>query len=129
MHEPAHAAWLLAAALATCLAGMGWLALAMPAHAQQVWGAPPSPVAARILRVLGALALAVSLGLCLAADHASMAVLVWVMALAVAALAVAFLLAWRSRWLRVLAPWVRAPRPARDCSIRTGRQPGRPGAG
>ncbi|WP_420884945.1 DUF3325 family protein [Achromobacter piechaudii] len=38
-------------------------------------------------------------------DHASMATLVWVMSLAVAAASVAFTLAWRARWLRALA-WV-----------------------
>ncbi len=56
--------------------------------------------------VLGSTALFVGLLLALAADHASMAVLVWVMALAGAALAVAFALAWRPRWLRWLAPWI-----------------------
>ena len=49
-----------------------------------------------------------ALALCLRADHASMAVLVWVMTLSGAALLVAFLLAARPRWLRLLAPWVRA---------------------
>ena len=46
--------------------------------------------------------------LCLGADHATMAVLVWFMALAGAALAVAFTLSWRPQWLRFLAPWIRA---------------------
>jgi hypothetical protein len=36
-----------------------------------------------------------------------MAALVWVMGLAAAALAVAFTLTWRPRWLMVLMPWVR----------------------
>ena len=45
-------------------------------------------------------ALLASLLLCLRADHASMAVLVWVMSLAAAALLVAFTLAWRPHWLR-----------------------------
>ena len=70
-------------------------------------GTPLAPATARILRVFGALALAVSLALCLAVDHASMASLVWVMALAAAALAVAFTLTWRPRWLRVLVAWAR----------------------
>lgn len=107
MHEPAHAAWLLAAALGASVAGMGWLALAMPVHAQQVWGTPAAPATARILRVLGALGLSVSMLLCLAVDHPTMASLVWVMLLAAAALVVAFTLSWRARWLGVLAPWVR----------------------
>ncbi|AKC85628.1 DUF3325 domain-containing protein [Pseudoxanthomonas suwonensis] len=109
MPESVHAAWLLGGALLACTAGVGWLALAMPGHAQQVWGAPVPRATARILRVLGALGLAASLALCLAADHASMAVLVWAMALAAAALTVAFALAWRPHWLRVLAPWRQAP--------------------
>lgn len=107
MPEPTHGGWLLAAALLACLAGMGWLALAMDAHARQVWGRALAAGSAKLLRVLGALALAAGLVLCLAVDHASMAVLVWVMALAGAALAVAFTLAWRARWLALLAPWVR----------------------
>lgn len=107
MHEPAHAAWLLAAALGASVAGMGWLALAMPAHARQVWGGPAAPATARILRALGTLGLLASLALCLAVDHPTMASLVWVMLLATGALGVAFTLSWRARWLGVLAPWVR----------------------
>ncbi|KAF1691445.1 DUF3325 domain-containing protein [Pseudoxanthomonas koreensis] len=116
MHEPAHAAWLLAAALGAGFAGMGWLALAMPAHARQVWGAPAAPATTRLLRVLGTLGLFASLLLCLAVDHPTMASLVWVMLLAGSALAVAFTLSWRPRWLGVLAPWVRrgAVDPARE---------------
>lgn len=110
MHESASAAWLLGAALLAGVAGMGWLALAMPTHAQQVWGAAASPATARILRVLGALGLVAALALCLVVDHASMAVLVWVMALAGAALVVALTLAWRARWLGLLAPWVQGRR-------------------
>ncbi|MGC3985847.1 MAG: DUF3325 domain-containing protein [Pseudorhodoferax sp.] len=98
-------ALLLGAALLAALAGMGWLALAMDVHWQQVCGAAAQPPArVRLLRALGVLALAASLWLCLAVDHASMAALVWVMALAAAALAVAMALAWRPRWLRVLVP-------------------------
>ncbi|MCR6684908.1 DUF3325 domain-containing protein [Pseudoxanthomonas sp.] len=110
MHEPSDAAWLLAAALAASVAGMGWLALAMDVHARQVWGRALAPAGARVLRILGWLGLAVALTLCLAADHPSMAALVWVMALAGAAAGVAFVLAWRARWLGMLAPWVRGAR-------------------
>jgi hypothetical protein len=85
---------------------MGWLAVSMPVHAQQIWEHVPSSATARLLRWLGAAGIAAALGLCLAADHASMAVLVWVMASTGASLLVAFTLAWRPRWLRVLAPWV-----------------------
>uniref|UniRef100_A0A8J7VTV4 DUF3325 domain-containing protein n=1 Tax=Coralloluteibacterium stylophorae TaxID=1776034 RepID=A0A8J7VTV4_9GAMM len=107
MHEGAAAGWLLAGALLASLAGMGWLALAMPAHAQQVWGRAASPAVARPLRTLGALGLCTALVLCLAADHATMAALVWVMSLAGAAVLVAMTLAWRAPVLGVLAPWGR----------------------
>jgi len=109
---PEHAgAWLLLAALACAQAGMGWLALSLPAHAQQAWGRVPPMATLRLHRVLGWVALACALLLCLGADHATMAVLVWAMAMSGAALAVAFVLSSRPRWLRVLAPWV-AGRPA-----------------
>nr|WP_145549403.1 DUF3325 family protein [Variovorax boronicumulans] len=98
-------ALLLGAALVSALAGMGWLALAMDAHWSQVCGAT-TQAPAPLLRVLGALALACALGLCLAVDHASMATLVWVMALAAAALVVAMALSWRPHWLRLLVPGV-----------------------
>ena len=61
----------------------------------------------RALRLLGTVGLGASLALCLAVDHASMAALVWVMGLAASALAVAFTLTWRPRWLAALMPWVR----------------------
>jgi hypothetical protein len=92
----------LAAAL-TALVGMAWLALAKETHWRQVFGDPPlrKPVVRR-LQGLGALALAASLALRLAVEPASMAVLVWVMTSTAAALAVAFTLGWRARWLRPL---------------------------
>lgn len=108
MPDSAFAAWLLSAALLACIAGMGWLALSMQAHALQVWGTVPSPATTRVLRTLGTLGLAVALSLCLMADHVSMAVLVWVMTLTGSALLIAFSLAWRASWLQMLAPWVRA---------------------
>jgi hypothetical protein len=99
-----HDALLLTAAVVCAVAGMGWLALAMDVHWEQVRGAAaPSPAQAMRLRALGSLGLLGALGLCLAVDHASMASLMWVMALAFAALAVGLALAWRPRWLRVLA--------------------------
>lgn len=98
------AVWLMVALLA-CTAGMGWLALAMDDHWAQVRASAPSRAQVLRLRVLGATGLLVGLALCLRVDHASMAVLVWVMALAAAALAIAQVLSWRPRWLRVLA-WV-----------------------
>jgi hypothetical protein len=83
---------------------MAWLALAMEAH----WSQVRSPTAhsaaiARRLRSFGAGALALSLLACLAADHASMAALVWVMIVSASAVAVAMTLAYRPRWLFWLA--------------------------
>lgn len=95
---------LLAAEIAG-IAGMGWFALSLDAHWRQVHGSVPrGHQTARCLRVAGVLALLTSLGLCLSVDHASMASLVWVMALTSAALIVAFTLTWRAHWLRFLAP-------------------------
>lgn len=95
----------LAAALVASIAGMGWLALAMAPHWTRVCrDAPLTPRRTATLRTVGAAALFASLLLCLRADHASMAALVWVMALTLGALAVAVLLAWRPRWLRALLP-------------------------
>lgn len=96
---------LLTAALLACTAGMGWLALAMQSHWEQVCTDIATRGQVLRLRVLGASGLMAGLALCLLADHASMAVLVWVMALAAAGLAVALTLTWRPGWLRVLT-WV-----------------------
>jgi hypothetical protein len=99
---------LLAAALLCSTCGLGWLALAMETHWQQVRGdAAAGQRSVRLLRALGAVALLIALGLCLHADHATMAVLVWVMALAGSALLVAFSLSWRPRWLLPLVAWIR----------------------
>ena len=95
---------LLAAALAN-LAGMAWLALAMEAHWAQVHGdSPLRPAAATTLRCAGAIAIGAALLLCLRADHATMAVLVWFMTLTAASVTVAFALAWRPTLLAALAP-------------------------
>ncbi len=99
---------LLGLALLSALCAMGWLALGMNVHWQQVYGNVASSTrTVRIVRVLGACALVVSMLLCLSSDHASIASLVWVMALAAAVFLVAFLLSWRPRWLAWLVPWVR----------------------
>ena len=93
--------WLLIALLCS-VGGIAWLALAMDVHWKQMQGEEAQAGRATVwaLRALGTGALLVSLLLCLRADHASMAVLVWVMSLAAAALLVAFALAWRPHWLR-----------------------------
>jgi hypothetical protein len=99
---------LLLLAVGCSVAGMAWLALAMDAHWRQVRGAVAARRAVVLgLRLAGALALAVSLLLCLRADHPTMAALVWVMSLAVGGLCVAFALAWRPRALAPLVGWLR----------------------
>ncbi len=107
MSEALQSACLLSSALLASLAGMGWLALSMQVHSQQVWGRALSSVTVRAMRWMGGCALLAALVLCLTVDHASMASLVWVMSLAGAALVIAFTLTWQPRVLRVLAPWVR----------------------
>lgn len=99
-----HPAWLLAAAAFASFVGMGWFALAKEAHWRQARaGAPPLPRRHRmLLQGLGALALALALALCLAADHPTMAALVWVMLLAASGFGVAVTLAWRPAWLALL---------------------------
>jgi hypothetical protein len=95
--------WLCAAFLLTVV-GMGWLALAMDVHWKQVYaGAPRSRRAVVVSRCLGYGALTTSLALCLLADTATMAVLVWMMLLALSAGVIAFLLSWRPGLLAALA--------------------------
>jgi hypothetical protein len=88
---------LRALALLCCLGGLTAIALAMEVHWQQLKGPGATPPRRAVLglRAFGAALLAAALALCLRADHASMAVLVWVMSLGVSALVVAFALAWR----------------------------------
>ena len=100
------ALWWLSA-YACCVAGFGWLALAMEPHWQQVRGGlVPGRAALRWLRVLGALGLLLSLAACLRADHVTMAALVWVMTLAASALSVTFVLSWRPTLLAPLVAWM-----------------------
>jgi len=106
---PFTKAALLAAALLCSTCGLAWLALALDAHWEQVKGAAAAGVGTRrALRLGGALALLAALLICLRADHATMAVLVWVMLLAAGALMVAFTLSWRPRWLAPLVAWAPA---------------------
>lgn len=102
-----EAKWLfLVAAGAASLLALTWLALSMDDHWQQVHGqASPRPDTRKTLRALGVLGLAASLFLCLGADHASIAVLVWLMLVPASAITVAMTLAWRPAWLRWL--WAR----------------------
>lgn len=106
-----HNALMFLAALLAVLLGAAWLALSLESHWRQVRGEhavdAADPGTVRLLRVLGALSLGAALLICLRVDHPSMAVLVWVMALAAAALLVAFPLSWRPRLLAPLVAWVR----------------------
>jgi hypothetical protein len=96
------------AALVCCALAMGWFAVAMQPHWRQIRRAQALTRAIRMrLRALGTVALVVALSICLWVDHPSMAVLVWVMALAASAMSVAFTLAWRPEWLSWLVLWVR----------------------
>jgi hypothetical protein len=72
----------------------------MKPHWVQACGSPErSSTLARKLRLAGAAALLLSLVCCLAADHPSMATLVWAMAVSTSALAIAMALAYRPQWL------------------------------
>ena len=95
---------LLAAVVLLNIAGFGWLALAMDAHWKQVRGSgKPTRGGRRLLRVTAGIAFLLSLVLCNLPDHATIASLVWVMALTAGALTVAFTLTWRPTWLRPLS--------------------------
>jgi len=99
------AVWMLAGAAALALMGLGWLALAMEVHWEQVHGQTgPKARTRTLLRLLGSMLLVASLLLCLGADHPSMAVLVWVMLLAGGAVLIAMTLSWRPHSLRLLWP-------------------------
>ena len=99
---------MFALALFCSICGMGWLALAMKVHWQQVRGDVDNSIrTVRFLRVLGVCGLAISLLLCLSRDHGSIAVLVWIMSLAASALTVTSLLTWRPRCLAWLVFWAR----------------------
>lgn len=99
-------ALLLLAALVATVVGMGWFALSMDVHWTQVRGATPlTRGGSATLRLAGAAALLLSLVLCLTVDSPSIAVLVWLMALAGATLAVAFTLTWRASILGMLVFW------------------------
>ncbi len=94
---------LLLAAFGCAVSGMAFCALAMQVHWKQVGSQSSlSPRAVRRLRVRAAVALTGSLALCLAADHVSMAALVWVMMMSSSAVLLALTLAYRPRTLRFL---------------------------
>ena len=99
----AESSLLLIAAAAATLVGLAWLALGMDVHWAQVHGDAATPPSTR-LRWGGGAALALSFALCLAVDHATMAVLVWFMLLAGSAVGIAMTLSTRPHWLRAVWP-------------------------
>jgi hypothetical protein len=101
---PESASLLLLLSFLSSFTGMGWLALGIESHWQQVRHDALVAPRRRRLRILGSGALAVSLFSSFAANHASMAPLVWIMESGFAAFLVAMLLAWRPRVIGLLAP-------------------------
>lgn len=97
---------LLAGAVLLNVAGFAWLALAMDGHWKQVRGGETPPQQRRLrLRLAAGAAFLISLLLCNLTDHATIAALVWVMALTAGALLVAVALTWWPELLRPL-PWL-----------------------
>lgn len=93
------------AAIFTTLLGMACLSLSLPNHWRQVTGIEtslPSPTEQLRLRTFGYGSLILALLLCLAADHPTMAVLVWVMLLSLAAKSITGILTWRRHWVKHL---------------------------
>lgn len=92
-------------ALLLAVLGFAWLALALPNHWRQVYGCQPLTAQRKItLRSGAGLMLGLSLMCSLAGDAPAMAILLWVMLLAVATLIVALTLSWRAPWLAWLWP-------------------------
>jgi len=93
---------LLLALLVAAYAGFALLALSQARHWRIVIGDVALPRRrVRVLRTLGGALIALSLILALVRDGPSFGSLLWATAISVAALAVAFTLAWRPRWLRL----------------------------
>jgi hypothetical protein len=101
--------WLIAAVMAALLS-MSWLALAYESHWQQVFPDTGTLPNSSRLKLTGWVFLLLSAVFCLNADHPSMAVLVWVMLLAVAAFSVAMMLSHRPAILKVICPQLFAVR-------------------
>lgn len=98
-----EAMWLIAAVI-SALVSMGWLALSYQSHWQQVFPESASKPGLKRLKTAGWAGLLVSAVCSLAADHPSMAVLVWVMLLALAAMSIAMILSRRPTVLRFICP-------------------------
>ena len=94
---------LIATVLAAYL-GFALLALGQERHVRRVAALdPPRGLRLLALRVAAGIALALSLTLALLRDGPSFGALLWATAISLAALAVAFTLAWRPLWLRPLS--------------------------
>jgi len=100
-------AFYLTAAALLSLVGMAWLALSMDVHWAQVKQIPlaDSQPPRTVLKLLGYLALVVSLVACLVADRPSIAALVWIMLMVGSAVAVALLLANKPRMVKSFWPF------------------------
>jgi len=95
---------LLLGVFAAAYAGFALLALSQGRHWGAVAGtAPLCRVQIILLRAIGGAMIALSLVLALMRDGASFGSLLWATAISLAALAVAFTLAWRPGFLRPLA--------------------------
>lgn len=108
-----EALWLLAG-FACAWLGFALLALSQERHFARVYRSN-GPVAykQRPQRVIGFMAIGISLVCSIASQGASFGSLLWVLAIIAAALAVALLLTWRPQWLR----WMPAQgQPSRDSS-------------
>ncbi len=84
-------------------AGYCGLCLAMNRHHGEVFGAPPAPDRARLLRIGGWVGLAASLGLCVAARGFALGAVLWIGLLVAAGLLLVLLLPYRPRLGAALA--------------------------
>lgn len=91
------------AGILTTFAGIAWLILSLPAQWRQVHACRQlTPYAMLTLRMLGALALPLSLALFRQGGHISLATLIWVLVIATTASFVRAILSWRPGWLAPL---------------------------
>ena len=95
-HNMADGVLLMAVFLSACV-GFACLALSQRRHWCRVLGGGPPRPAVFVLRTLGSAMLGLSLVVALLRDGPSFGSLLWATAISVAALAVAFILAWFAR--------------------------------
>lgn len=93
------------AAFAMCALGCAVLAVSQRDHWHATGKLPPypGPRALRRLRVAASLLLAGALAPCVAAHGAGFGALLWALLVSAGGISVAFVLAWRPRWLAPLA--------------------------